>query len=201
MSFVDEINRIRENNKPTPFVINSKETLAVFKEKSQVFIDEICNQIRSSIKSAAQAGHIEGDKNRRSVFQRDKLLNSHYSAHFNSLVRINTVASMFTYEMLDCCQPYGERETRKGFVINDAKTIEFVLAQIEQQLAKDKIYYVVQQNTSQYYATRGYMKTQRKKLPIDEIVNNINTMLAKRKKDSTAYMYDIFINWTFAYFI
>lgn len=201
MSFADEINKIRENNKPTPLVINSKETLAVFKEKSQVFVDEICNQIRSNIKSAAQVGHIEGDKNRRSVFQKDKLLNSHYSAHFKSLIRINTSTSMFTYEMLDCCQPYGEWETRKGFVVNDAKTIGFVLAQIEKQLVKDKIYYMVHQNTSQYYATSGYVKTQRKKLPIDEIVNNINTMLAKRKKDSTANVYDIFINWEFAYFI
>lgn len=196
MSFVDEMNKIRRANANKPIVTNDRKTLKMFEEKGKLYIDEICEQIRSDIKAAAQKSAIYGDRNLRSRFQKGKLLNPHYLVYFRSAIRLNFDTSVFSYEPLKCHDPWKEsEETRKSFVVNDAETIKYVLLQVEKQLSKDRIYYVVSRST------RETTTTQRSVLPIDEIVSQIKQQIAARKKDCNAYVKDIIIDWPFAYFI
>lgn len=70
-----------------------------------------------------------------------------------------------------------------------------MFCQVEKQLSKDRIYYVVSRST------RETTTTQQSVLPIDEIVSQIKQQIAARKKDCNAYAKDIIIDWPFAYFI
>ncbi len=195
MSFRDRINKIRETNANTPVVQNDAQTLRGFQAKADQYADEICEQIRNAIEERAQKSLIDYD-DRKNLFGHFKKTNPRYSVVFRFVVKLDPENSVFSYEPMTYAVPYGDSEWRKGFRVNDGQTLRYLFDRVERQLEQDGIYYEDREVRSRYEQI-----TRRGSIPVWELISKIDTQLDARRKDRNAHLYDLAIDWPFAFFI
>ena len=196
--FESKLNKIRQDvkNGITPYQ-NSEAILRMYEQKSQAYIQEICENIRNQILSAAERGIVFYDQKRKLFTSYShKKVNPHYVATLNTVFRIRCDESVFSYEPITCCQPYGDAEIRKGFIINDMITVRYIFTQVEKILAQDNIF-----PTKQEFPSKGEYLTVRIGMPIVQVENTLRESFAKAQKNNYTSINDIFLTVSFAYFI
>lgn len=196
--FESKLNKIRQDVKKgiMPYQ-NSETTLRMYEQKSQTYIQEICEDIRNQILSAAERGIVFYDQKKKlfSAYTTKKV-NPHYIAWFETVFRIRCDESVFSFEPISCCQPYGDDEVRKGFIVNDMITVRYIFDQVEKILAKDNIFPIREE-----FPSKVERETFRTSVPIAQVENTLRESFSKAQQNNYTAINDIFLTIRFAYFI